>query len=1836
MKRRISRKLVWDDRGVSEVIGTILMLAITVVLFSSITVWVSNLPAPQGRVYVEFEGSIVPYDANDWSLGAFIELKHVGGMELNNWWTVILLKIDGSTTVLDMENSSILHPSLGDFWEVNEVWNYTVGTNILTEDSEVKINIIDQDVDTQVWEGTLMGTGTWYAPIIMRVWIDSDVATIFADPGPIEYGPEEFTVFAQIVDPEGDDPNHGIDVSTVNVSCPMLGWSDISMSDDNFDNIFTATLVGPDANYSAGYYVFICRAMDYSGRAADNHTSKFAVGGEIGGNPQIVVYGNNESATNIWTEPTNPLNGVVVQMYARIRNLGGAGALVDVKFYDGVVNDTNLITTIQPLINFGDYIVSTPWEAKPGGIHNITVNATVNKTWAFDKGIHEPDKYLNDNQNYTDIIVLPTILLVDDDGHINDESSGDTSSFMRASLEGSDFDYDFTTVSTGCNGPAFDAGDYRLEEYDIVIWMTGYETTNTIRADDIVNLMRFLNNSGKLWLIGGGAFVQAETDAADGDASLDAFFNTYLHTSRGPLGEVKVTDEPVWGESGHKVTEYFSEKNITLVEKILDYNQGYEIVPEGTGIAAFTLNRSVLPLRYLATSWENGDDEERILTQAFEFSMIEMKADMTQLTYKAITWLGNITIKSGRDLAVSEQYMSPSTVFYKQPVTITGVIRNNGFQNETYVNWSMTITDIDGNEIQQNKSGIIDGAPDPDNDGPLFIGTGQDNSVTITVMWTPINIGTHNIVFEVDPDNQIIETNENNNVLSDRFGSGDIDVQYIVLVVDDDQLISDDETGEVISTLDNLTYDYDLYNIALEGSSPGASLLDNYNAVIWVCGGASEPWRDDAEDSIQNYLESSSGRLWLTGENCLGGDIDGILEENIFQLNSLTTGLNMPSTLYGVDNTDTEESVSHGMKYETNGTHGCDILTNTSLSRGMFYQNKANGDFNGVCYDNTAENYRTVVNTFSLNSLNSSEAKQELAFLILHWFDKPDERTELRITDPDIKIRNSRGPMTHPQIGDAYILQATVYNPGGSEANFMVRFLDGDTQIGSDSIGIAANGKTTAEVVWIPLFAGQRTINVVIDPPDLHEADEIFETFNNYASKPIYVYFFWDDMENGTFRWSHSSTVMFINGESPLDYFTETEMYTDIATEWNETLSNNVSVCTDPGYFNSFDKAFWLQEPPGNMTGSSVTRSAVVDEPDAAMPPETRYMTDENVIINNVSAYKLDTIQTAVGETKIGVTGISNDLYTGIKVFRKSLGTPEVQIGGPDAGAVVITPPGSVLTESDGPWTVPTGANLLINESIIIRVYQEENAAPIAPTIEVANFTTEPLGADLLMQNVWNVYYWTSTNKVTGKTDGRFHFGSAALNSRIENFQYSIPNQPPTTPDNPYPANVSGGNPVDLNLSWECSDEDLDTIYYNVWLGDSMTNMSQIATDITTNYITVSGLFEDSIYFWYVIVNETYNTVVGPTWLFATGGPGGGGGNFGLTPNGTANINKNAVTEAVDLRNTERATLSFWHKYNLISGENGGVLMVGFKETAAGDYKYRYVIPSNTYTGSMNMSDFDRRDDMGTWIRWAWNGVSTRGTFNWEKVTMNILPYVNTTSLVDPTYNPLSNVSVKFAYYQYGSGSGYGWYIDDVRIEVSRADIDPTDNASDVWKHTDEDSHSGNWCWSNVDPDTDHMKPGIDNSLMTNPIDLTDARWAELSAYFKFNINTQDGAPPDGFRVEFTTDNGVHWEDMTLGVRSAWNVSGAENDASDGNDNDSKSYSGLNPDNYWVEAGTLTRLNIDLTPHIGKAIQIRFRVVTTLTDPPTAYEHFEDNTVGFGGFWVDDVIVRGETANVYG
>ncbi|MHC4499935.1 MAG: hypothetical protein ACYS21_12565, partial [Planctomycetota bacterium] len=201
--------------------------------------------------------------------------------------------------------------------------------------------------------------------------------------------------------------------------------------------------------------------------------------------------------------------------------------------------------------------------------------------------------------------------------------------------------------------------------------------------------------------------------------------------------------------------------------------------------------------------------------------------------------------------------------------------------------------------------------------------------------------------------------------------------------------------------------------------------------------------------------------------------------------------------------------------------------------------------------------------------------KPELVFLSMSWFGYEDNRVELKTSTVDIALSNE-----HPMVGNSYVIKSEVYNYGGNATSAIVRFLDGNTIIDTKSLHVAAGGRTSIEVIWTPLYVGNRELIVDVDP-DLDLKDnsgswlEIFR-FNNKAELPRYVYFFFDDMENGSDKWEHDSTIVNINGESKLDYTDGLDVDIISDFDWNETSSKWIHDYTSSHTINS---AFSIMEP---------------------------------------------------------------------------------------------------------------------------------------------------------------------------------------------------------------------------------------------------------------------------------------------------------------------------------------------------------------------------------------------------------------------------------------------------------------------------------------------------------------------------------------------------------------------------------------------------------------------------------------------------------------------------------
>ena len=185
---QIKFKKKWsDNKGVSEIIGTILMLAITVVLFSSIMVFVTNMPTPIMRPTADFLSSLdVSTDPPT------LTLTHNGGEALNDYETVILVIIDGTVRTRYFDTGTSTSK-----WSIGEPWKFT-GFHNFGSNTSLEAMIIDTHSNSQIWDGKISAGAGNNAPVILQRWTDSDRTTL--TPDPIIEGDVGFSFYVRVTD----------------------------------------------------------------------------------------------------------------------------------------------------------------------------------------------------------------------------------------------------------------------------------------------------------------------------------------------------------------------------------------------------------------------------------------------------------------------------------------------------------------------------------------------------------------------------------------------------------------------------------------------------------------------------------------------------------------------------------------------------------------------------------------------------------------------------------------------------------------------------------------------------------------------------------------------------------------------------------------------------------------------------------------------------------------------------------------------------------------------------------------------------------------------------------------------------------------------------------------------------------------------------------------------------------------------------------------------------------------------------------------------------------------------------------------------------------------------------------------------------------------------------------------------------------------------------------------------------------------------------------------------------------------------------------------------------
>ena len=117
-------------------------------------------------------------------------------------------------------------------------------------------------------------------------------------------------------------------------------------------------------------------------------------------------------------------------------------------------------------------------------------------------------------------------------------------------------------------------------------------------------------------------------------------------------------------------------------------------------------------------------------------------------------------------------------------------------------------------------------------------------------------------------------------------------------------------------------------------------------------------------------------------------------------------------------------------------------------------------------------------------------------------------------------------------------------------------------------------------------------------------------------------------------------------------------------------------------------------------------------------------------------------------------------------------------------------------------------------------------------------------------------------------------------------------NNPPGAPGSPSPANGSKNQSLSPTLQWTCSDEDGDSLTYDVMLDTANPPAKTVSAGQTAaTYTSAEALEKETTYYWEIIAKDSESATEGPVWSFTTGSeepPGGECTLKSISPDGAA------------------------------------------------------------------------------------------------------------------------------------------------------------------------------------------------------------------------------------------------------------------------------------------------------------------------------------------------------------
>ncbi|MFP4142224.1 MAG: CARDB domain-containing protein, partial [Thermoplasmata archaeon] len=1157
------KRLSIDEEAVSEVVGTILTLLITVALFSTVFATVQQMEGPSERISVELEA--------DFDDSGNITIDHLGGDPLDMEELTFFLT-DGEVPEENMR--------LSNEGEDDNIWG--VSDTVLIEDYEVdgdlELMIRHDDTRRVLFQNVLLDGSRVID--IREAWIDYELDwRNHAEPG------DEIEINARITAPvwktsDSFDPEN----LSVNAS---ITKRDVLL-DDN-DPISTEDEIQMKHVHNGNFV----KSLNVSGVAEDErHRVKInAVHPDMDLNiePKYIFlnigkepadyYEENLEIGNVWFDPRAPSNGDSFEIELEVFNEGERDYEAGWRVQDDrqeemdLSGEKNISHGAAPTLITTEY----PNDIKGHGAHEISIEIKTD----------EDDDWEGDTWNET-VYVDPNILVIKD----NIPRDSDEGNIMKNSLSALNLDYKITAAE---DYEDTDDLEDEMAQYSVTIWMLGNYTEDVepylMNDDVLISLDDYVEGelegtsiNGAVWMVGSG-LTHFEGDGF-GELQDKLGFEGFENDDPGEFSTERTLVNPTYDKNG---TYGDFEYNVSAGEYLpIDKARLKDDYVENNSLV---FQEEIGDLDdYLGVGYEAGTDQ-RTAVNPFTFDSLQDPGQRAMIAGEVIEWLSNITSRTGVDVSVTSQTIEPKAPMYMDEITIKSTLRNNGPEDLT----------VGVRAVRNRGEEILT----PEGEDTVHLEK-NGGTATVTFTWTADELGRHEFLVTADYYNEIDEVNEINNDI--RYKDLEVteddteaNVQFSTLLVDADGSEYDDEdynnvTGEIKESFDRFGYGpdvhYDYHSVFEDENDPVYPEYDemqDYNSIFWVTGerDESELFTEDSINNILEYLEQDEGaNMLFMGEHIL----DNLNNSKLRDYMGVGTPPEEKNTdhLLGQKNT-----AGHGLNYEVEDGDYPTFETNEDGE--AIFEDSEENIFASSYDDGSTRTVYMGVNLDRINgtlageenfadwpmgSVNTSRenAREELIYTSLWNFGKRDERSELRVSDYDIKFSSD-----NPQTGRSYQIEARIENTGYTGTSALVRVREGENHIASQTAFVEGSernsvegssyfevspGSTTIEVTWDPMEGGMRPIRVRVDPlrdvdeiePDGEEGldDKIME-FNNQARVVHPVYYFYDDMESGESKWSHDSTMMNIDGSSALDFMGRSDLNSNVKDDWDWNYSGSTT-----------------------------------------------------------------------------------------------------------------------------------------------------------------------------------------------------------------------------------------------------------------------------------------------------------------------------------------------------------------------------------------------------------------------------------------------------------------------------------------------------------------------------------------------------------------------------------------------------------------------------------------------------------------------------------------------------